>query len=206
MDVLEKDESKSGGNAALYARVSSREAQNRQDPENQLIRLRAYADARDLEIYKEYIDHASGANPNRPALSEMLEAAHRKEFDSILIVRLDRIMRSTMHLLEVVEILDFSRVSLICLDQPIDTRSSTGRLTLSILGAIAEFERDLIRERTLDGLARSKKKSGRPPRDDIDLKRAFALRREGNTWREIARTLGVPHSTLTDRVRKRGGV
>lgn len=197
-----KSESKQ---AALYARVSTSEAEGKQDPENQLIRLRAYAEAREYAETVEYIDHASGANPNRPALLEMMSDARGGELGAIFIVKLDRIMRSTIHLLEVVNDLERWGVALVCLDQPIETNTASGRMLTTIISAVAEFERELIRERTRDGLERARrqgKRLGRPPRDDIDLDRVFRLRAEGKTWREIGRIIGVPHSTLTDKVRK----
>lgn len=202
VEPLEKSESKK---AALYARVSTSEAEGKQNPENQLIRLRAYAEAREYAETVEYIDHASGADPNRPALLEMMSDARGGELGAIFIVKLDRIMRSTIHLLEVANDLERWGVALVCLDQPIETNTASGRMLTTIISAVAEFERELIRERTRDGLERARrqgKRLGRPPRDDIDLDRVFRLRAEGKTWREIGRIIGVPHSTLTDRVRK----
>ena len=133
----------------------------------QLDRLVAYCTARGWEEAEVYIDQASGADTRRPALMQMLQDAHRRHFDAILVVRLDRLMRSTLHLLAIVEQLDHDGVALVCLDQPIDTSTGMGRLLLTVLGAVAEFERDLIRERTMDGLARARakgKRLGRPPK------------------------------------------
>jgi site-specific DNA recombinase len=96
----------------LYARVSTSE--DRQDPENQLRRLREFASARGFEVIEEYVDQASGADPNRPALTAMMEAARKGRVGAVAIVRLDRIMRSTINLLRVLEDMESWGVHLIC--------------------------------------------------------------------------------------------
>jgi DNA invertase Pin-like site-specific DNA recombinase len=139
---------------ALYARVSTYD--KGQDPETQLLKLRGVAKARGYEIACEHSEHASGANPRRPALDKVLAAARRNEFDAILITKLDRMMRSTANMLHVIEQLNGYGVGLICADQDIDTKSPTGRLLLILLAAIAEFERDLTVSRVNDGIARAR--------------------------------------------------
>ena len=139
---------------ALYARVSTDD--KGQDPEVQLGKLRKWAEARKYDIFEEYVDQASGGNPRRPALDLLLADARRHEFDAILITKLDRMMRSTRNLLNVLELLDGYSVALICSDQDIDTKSPVGKLLFTVLGAIAEFERDLISSRVKDGMAKAK--------------------------------------------------
>jgi DNA invertase Pin-like site-specific DNA recombinase len=192
--------------AALYARVSSRESQERQDPEVQFIRLREFAHLREFTETVEFVDHASGADPNRPGLVALLEAARRGEFKAVIIIRIDRIMRSTMHLLEVVKSLDTWGVSLICVDQPIETETAMGRMVLAFLAAIAEFERELIVERTLDGLAKARKEGriGGRRRRKIDLVRLRDMRGEGLSWAQCSKDLGVPESTLRGAAKKEG--
>ena len=193
---------------ALYARVSTKESTDKQNPENQLIRLRSFAEARGEEVSREYVDYASGANPDRPQFREMMEASRRREISAILVVKLDRVMRSTKHLLETVEYLNSWSVSLVCLDQPIETGSAMGRMVITILGAIAEFERSLISERTRDGLARTDKKGGRTRRkiSSTDIALAREMRQKGASWKIISDAIGIPPSTIRDRLAENGGV
>jgi len=120
---------------ALYARVSTTHGE--QDPEVQLSKLRDFCRSRGYEIVKEYVDMKSGADPHRPALEEMMEDARRRRFEAIIIVRLNRITRSISNLLRIIEDLQAWNVGLICVDQPIETNSTTGRLMIHILTALA---------------------------------------------------------------------
>lgn len=185
-------------NCAIYARVSSKTGG---DPEVQLIRLRAEAKHHDQTVYDEYYDRASGSNPARPDLLRMLADARGNRFSTIYIVRLDRIMRSTKHLLELLEELDRSNTELVCLDQEIDFKSPMGRMMITMLGAIAEYEREIIRERVVDGLAKARANGvvlGRKP-VDLDMEEALALYSRGLSWPDMAERLGVSVSTLKRR-------
>lgn len=158
--------------AALYARVSTAE----QDPENQLIRLRQFADAKGW-VTTEYIDIASGGNPRRPGLDAMLADCKKRGIDVVVATKIDRLARSIVNLHHIIEELDKWGVRIVFLDQPIDTTNSTGRLMLNILGALAEFEKELIHDRTMDGLAKAAaqgRHGGRPKRElsDYQIKRA----------------------------------
>jgi len=187
---------------ALYARVSR--ADKDQDPENQLIRLRNFAQSHDWEIYQEYVDYASGAQASRPALDRMLRDARAHRFNAVAVVRLDRIGRSVPNLHNLLLELQRFKVDLICSDQEIDTTTPHGKLLFSILGAIAEFELELIRDRTREGLARAKaqgKRLGRPP-NPARTEEILRLRAEGLTLREIGRRLGISHQGVKQRLRR----
>jgi len=99
---------------ALYARVSRYDKE--QDPENQLIKLRDFARSHGWDIYQEYVDFASGANTNRSSFNKMLKDARSHRFDSVVIVRIDRLARSTRHLLNLLEDLTHYHVGLVCTD------------------------------------------------------------------------------------------
>lgn len=124
---------------AIYSRVSTAD----QDNDNQLLRLRSWAEANGWEVYGEYIDIASGADQHRPALDKMLADAKARRIDMVVAVKIDRLARSMSNLQKVMERLDSYSVAVRMLDQDIDTSSAQGRLLFTVLGAFAEFEREL---------------------------------------------------------------
>ena len=130
---------------ALYARVST----DGQDTDNQMLRLRDVAEARGYVVYAEYVDVASGACSKRPQLDRMLAAAKAGKFHKIMAVKLDRLARSVINLTSIMQDLEEWNVGVEFLDQPIDTTTASGRFTTTILAAVAEFERELICDRTL---------------------------------------------------------
>lgn len=148
---------------ALYARVSTDD--QGQNPETQLMRLRDTARARGYEVIGEYVDFKSGKDANRPEFQKLLADCKAHRVDLIMITKLDRMMRSTANLLAVLQDLERWGVGLECLDQPIDTKSAMGKFMITLLGAVAEFERELTRSRVKEGMARAKaegKHCGRP--------------------------------------------
>jgi len=133
---------------AIYCRVSTEE----QTTEHQEKALRKYCEVHNYEIYKVYSDVISGTKASRPAFNEMLEDMRKFKFNGIMVVKLDRLGRSLQHLLGLVDEFKKKGVHFIAVDQNLDTSSSTGMLILQVMGAIAEFERNLISERTKAGL------------------------------------------------------
>jgi len=136
---------------ALYARVSTK----KQETENQEMKLIEFARLRGYEVAEYYEDKVSGADKNRPNLDRMLKDAKFRRFDKILSTKIDRLGRSVIHLHELFAEIDSYGISIELTDQPIDTSSPMGKFTLTILGGVAELERELIRDRTRDGLART---------------------------------------------------
>lgn len=209
---MEKDESKKSIKVALYARVSSREEQldsngkPRQTPENQLRLLRRRAEWDEVDVYHEYVDFASGADPNRPALAQMMRDMKAMRFRKVYVVRLDRITRSLRNLLSLIESLQERGVGLVCTEQDIRTDTSTGKLLIHFLGAIAEFERDLISERTKEGLARAASQGRFPGRKpiEIDMQTARVLRADGMSYSELADFFEVSKATISRRFKKEG--
>jgi DNA invertase Pin-like site-specific DNA recombinase len=179
--------------AAIYARVSTLD----QEPENQLQELRRYIDARGWTGV-EFVDRGvSGAKDKRPALDLLLRDAKRRRFDVLVCWRLDRLGRNLKHLITVLEDLQAVGVAFVSLAEGIDATTSAGKLQMHILGAIAEFERERIRERVLAGLQRARaqgKPLGRP------RKAPAAIVVPGGTVRAAAKAWGVSKSTAARRL------
>ncbi len=152
-----------------------------------------------MEVVEEYIDHGiSGSRDRRPALDELMAKARRRSFDAVAVTKLDRLARSTRHLVNLGAELEALDVDLMVLDQGIDTSTPAGRLLFNVLGAIGEFELDLIRERTRVGLHAARKRGKRlgRPRVHVPLSKARSLLAQGLSVTGAARELGVSRATL----------
>lgn len=153
--------------AAIYARVSKAE-EGQQDPENQLAALRSLAEALNLVVVREYVDHSSGGSADRPQFQEMLRAAQKHEFDIILIWALDRFSREgILQTLSYLKQLDQANVSLKSLQESwLDTRDKGfSQLLIAIFSWVAQQERERISRRTCAALQRKKnlgQRLGRP--------------------------------------------
>lgn len=143
-------------------------------------------------------DKASGAKADRPGLTAALGFA--REGDILTVWKLDRLGRSLPHLIETVNALEARGVSFRSLTEAIDTTTPGGRLVFHIFGALGQFERDLIRERTRAGLdaaaARGRQGGRKPVVTNEKLKRAQALRAQGFTVREVAARIKVGKTAL----------
>jgi DNA invertase Pin-like site-specific DNA recombinase len=184
--------------AALYSRISTK--QKDQNPENQLLKLREFSRNRNFEVYDEYIDTASGANWDRPQLRRLMEDARHRKFDAIIVTKLDRFGRSVIDLEQSVRSLSDWGIDFVCVDQPIDTTIPTGKLLFTILAAISQFERELIRDRVKDGLERARKEGkriGRPPilTDEIigQIEERYA---ELGSISKVAKSLKLSRTTI----------
>jgi DNA invertase Pin-like site-specific DNA recombinase len=172
-----------------YARVSTQD----QNPALQLDALKAAG------CEKLFVEKASGAQRDRPELSAALD--YLRAGDSLVVWKLDRLARSLKQLIETVELLESRRIGLRSLTEAIDTTTAGGKLVFHVFGALAEFERSIIRERTKAGLeaARARgKKGGRPPALVAkDLAAAKAMLSDPEiTMEEVAKRLQVAPSTL----------
>ncbi|HLB79246.1 MAG TPA: recombinase family protein [Dongiaceae bacterium] len=178
--------------AALYHRVSTRE----QNPRLARVELRAAAATRGLRVVLDVEETASGRGSVRPGLERVMDAAQRGAIDIVIVQRLDRWGRSTLDLLANLRRLRSAGVAFAAIAQGLDVRAdhdAVSELTLTILAAAAEFERAVIVERTLDGLAaarRAGKRLGRPLGAGAPAPgRVAQLRAAGNSWPAIARRL-----------------
>lgn len=197
----------------IYARVSTDD----QRCEMQLTELREYAARSGWTIAEEYIEKGfSGSKDDRPALLRLMKDANMKRFAAVIVWKLDRFGRSVRQLVTNVQRLDELGVRFLVPSQSIDTdhKSPTGRLMMHILAAMAEFERDLIRERVNAGLTdyrhdytRGRVGKDRHSRSGKDLAvgrpqkifrrdEAAKLRKQGLSWRAIERKLGIPQATI----------
>lgn len=174
---------------AIYVRVST--SHHEQKPEVQIAELRSYCAARKWIIAEEIVDHGySGDTSNRPGLKLLNKLVKTRKVDAVVVFKLDRLFRSLKHM--VITLQEFSDlgVDFVSLHEQIDMTTAAGRLMLHIVAAFAEFEKDLIRERTIAGLeyARSKgKRLGRP--ETKDSRRILELRSQGKSYRAIATEL-----------------
>ena len=172
-----------------YARVSTQD----QNPELQLDALK------EAGCEKVFTEKASGAQRDRPELLAALD--YMRSGDTLVVWKLDRLARSLKQLIETVEMLEEHKMGFRSLTEAIDTTTSGGRLVFHIFGALAEFERSIIRDRTLAGLAsaRARGRVGGRPRglSGEDLAAAKALLSDPTiTVEEVAKRLGVATSTL----------
>jgi DNA invertase Pin-like site-specific DNA recombinase len=181
--------------AAIYARVSTN---NGQDPEVQLAEIRQFCMRRDWTTVKEYVDKGiSGAKERRPALDNLLGDCRRRAVDCVVVYRYDRFARSLRQLVIALEEFRALGIDFVSLHEGVDTSTPNGRLVFGIFASIAEFERELIRDRVKSGLALAKsrgKRLGRP-RVNVDRLRIATLRNEGRSWAEICDVLGISKGT-----------
>jgi DNA invertase Pin-like site-specific DNA recombinase len=182
--------------AALYARVSTHNGQN---PEMQLGELRAYCIRRNWEIAGEYVDLGiSGSKEHRPGLDRLLAGCRKRSVDAVVVYRYDRFARSLRQLVNALEDFRALGIEFVSLHEGVDTSTPNGRLVFGIFASIAEFERELIRDRVRSGLAFAKargKQLGRP-RVIVDSDRIADLRRTGASWKTIGDVLGVGEGTV----------
>jgi len=182
--------------AAIYARVSTHNGQN---PEMQVNEVRAYCQRRDWVVVDEYVDKGiSGSKEHRPALDRLLADCRKRQVDAVVVYRYDRFARSVRQLVNALEEFRSLGIDFVSLHEGVDTSTPNGRLVFAIFASIAEFERELIRDRVRSGLAAAKargKQLGRP-RVAVDEFRIAELRAEGRGWKAIAAELGVGVGTI----------
>ncbi len=175
---------------ALYLRVST----NAQSTDAQLTELRQLVEQRGWK-YEVFCDKGqSGAKESRPAFDEMMRQVRRGRFSAICIWALDRLARSLRQLLDISLELQRLNVDLVAVKQDLDTSTPSGRLVFGVLSTVAEFERDLLRERVRAGIAQARragKRIGRPPLRVLTAKEIIQLRRERARTKMPFRTLAT---------------
>ena len=181
--------------AAIYARVSTRSGQH---PQMQLEELRAYCQRRGWEIAGEYVDAGiSGSREQRPSLDRLLADCRKWLVDAVIVYRYDRFARSLRQLVNALEEFRSLGIDFVSLHEGVDTSTPNGRLVFGIFASIAEFERELIRERVRSGIAAARargKRLGRP-KAAVDASRIAILRAEGLSWAAISQQTGLSKGT-----------
>lgn len=180
--------------AALYARVSTSD----QTPEHQLRVLREVAARRGWAV-TEYVEVISGAAKARPQFDAMMADVRRRKVDVVAAVDLSRLARSVTVLMGLLDQLRVVGCDLYVDREALDTQTAAGRMMFAVVAAVAAFERDILIERTMEGLATARAKGvrlGRPPASDGILDAIRSLREQGLGINTIARELKVGKSTV----------
>lgn len=190
--------------AAIYARVSTVAGQS---PQMQLDVLREYAARRGFEVASEFVDHGvSGARDHRPELDCLMAGARRRAFDLVLVYRFDRFARGVRHLVTALDEFQALGVEFVSYSESLDTSTPMGRAMFSIVAALAELERNIVVERSVEGQRRARARGthvGRPRRE-VDVAQVLRLRAEGKSLRAIASATGASRTVVTRVVRERG--
>jgi DNA invertase Pin-like site-specific DNA recombinase len=189
-------------NVAIYARVSTSD----QSTALQSDELREYCQRRGWTLVAEYLDHGvSGSRDSRPELDRMLTAAKRREFDCLLVWKLDRLGRSLRHLVNTIADLESLGISFVSLKDSVDLSTPSGRLMFGVIAAMAQFERDIIRERVVSGLAAAKRRGrvgGRRAKvTDLTMREIRHLRGQGLSLAAIGQRLALNKATVSRALR-----
>lgn len=184
-----------------YARVSTQG----QDIDLQIKQIKEYAMFRDIELVRLFQDKASGKDLNRQDFNRMIETLETNPLDvnAVIITKLDRMGRSLLDLINTTKWMDDKKIGLISITNSIDTTTKEGRLFFYIMGALGEYERELIMERTQAGREEAIKngvKMGRPT-VDINIEEVKRKMAQGVPKTKIADDLGVHRSTLYERLK-----
>ena len=195
-------------NVAIYARVSTHE----QNPDMQLSELRDYAKRRGFTVFKEYVDHVTGNVDARkkkkrvpdPGYRALMKDAHLKLFECVMVWKYDRLARSLSALIEALNTFDSLKINFISCTQEVDTTTPAGRLFFHMVACFAEFERDIINERTRAGIANARAMGvtlGRPRQPELEQK-VLKLRKDGLSLRRIAETVGMSNAGVLKVIRR----
>jgi DNA invertase Pin-like site-specific DNA recombinase len=194
--------------AALYVRVSTTNRSTRnqavfeQNPEVQELPLRQMAEQRGWVVTKVYADRMSGSRSDRPGLNALMRDARRGAFDVIVVWRFDRFARSIEQLVLALAEFRTLGIDFVSSQEALDTSTPMGKAMFTIIGAMAELERNVIRERVVAGIEHARNhgtKSGSAigrPRVVFDRARVVELRAAGRSWRQIAAALSASVRTV----------
>tara|TARA_Y100000590_G_scaffold82055_1_gene91368 strand:+ start:2486 stop:3100 length:615 start_codon:yes stop_codon:yes gene_type:complete len=186
---------------ALYARVSTRD--KNQDPENQLLVLRRWCELQGRDDFIQIEDYSSGKNLNRPGWERLERLVRSGDVDTVAVVRIDRAFRSVVDMYNVISRFDARGVRFASATQDIDTKTVSGKLMLTFLSAIAEFDLGIMSERIKEGQHRARREGRKPgrPRKVSDARLIKALR-ENRSIRRAGLAVGLSGAAVSQRVKK----
>lgn len=185
---------------ALYCRVSTVE----QHIENQLIQLRDLSAKRGYQIVGEYIDRISGVKSRRPGLDALMKDARKGKFDLAFVSGFDRLARSVRDLLQILDELESLGIEFASAREAIDTSGAMGRLFVTLIASISALERDILKDRVRQGIARRRLMGlpvGRQPLD-VDRESIVADRLGGMSLTDVAKRYGVSRASVVRWVRE----
>ena len=180
---------------AIYARVSTLDQHSGMQSDD----LQEFCKRREFQLVDSYIDEGvSGSKDSRPELNRLMDDARKRRFDAVVVWKLDRFGRSIKHLVNAIAELEAVGVAFISFKESLDLSTPAGKLMFHVIAAMAEFERDLIRERTRAGVAfaRSKGKRIGRPRLAVQSTDVHRLRAAGHSLRSIGRSLGISEGSV----------
>lgn len=184
---------------ALYARVSTTD----QNPESQIETIRKFCSDRGWQVTEEIVDRGfSGASDKRPGLAKLLMLVRARKVDGVVCLKLDRLFRSLQHLTRTLSEFEELGICFTAVNDQIDLSTSAGRLMLNVISSFAQFELDLIRERTKLGIENARKKGkhlGRPKLHSEE--KVIEARNSGLSYRAIEKQLGVPQGVVSRIIR-----
>jgi DNA invertase Pin-like site-specific DNA recombinase len=180
--------------AIVYTRVSTGE----QNLDMQLRELPEYVQRRGWELVDTISDKCTGAKDRRPGLDKLMVDAKKRRFDVVVVWKFDRFARSTSHLLRALEEFNALGIDFVSLHEAVDTSTPMGKAMFTIIGAIAELERNTIRERCAAGRKAAVRRGVRfgRPAVQVNVEKVRHLREEGLSLRGIAHKVGVSHETV----------
>jgi DNA invertase Pin-like site-specific DNA recombinase len=185
----------------IYARVSTKE----QNVDMQLIDLKQYAEARRLNIVREYIDYASGSKSDRVSYKKLFDDVRKRKTDSVLVWKFDRFARSTKELINALEEFNNLGVDFISYKENIDTSTPAGKIFFTMISAFAEFERDIIRGRVKAGMEKAKLRGariGRPQIPPFIKQKVIMLKERGLTYKEIIKQVKISKSAYYEIIKE----
>ena len=183
----------------LYSRVST----DKQQCLNQVIEMTEYTKRSNLEIVKTYQDDSTSSKKEisqRTQLSQMLHEANLRKFDVLVVSSIDRLARNTKECIEIVNHLNELKIDIVFLRESVDTRTSVGKMIFHVFSSLAEYEREMIRSRIMNGLNRAReqgKKLGRKTKINESLITAVRLLREKEmSIKNISKQLNIGVGTV----------
>lgn len=173
----------------IYARCSTGKQEH--SVQNQLSILEDYCRARQFEIkYTLFDEGYTGRNDKRPALQELMSLVHKRKVDAVIVLKMDRLFRSLKHLVNSLDLFNQLGVKFISVNDQIDMTTAVGRLMANVIGSMSEFESELVKERTVQGLQAAKKRGVKLGRPSLGIDQLILeLRSKGFTYKQIQEEL-----------------